>query len=89
MAGDGAGAHPPSVSIFSFPSSTLPTLLQSSVTSSLEFPEAEHEAERATAGFLDWPCTWPGTGFPSLELENGAHPGRALSWGGIGLLGGS
>lgn len=49
------------------------------MTSSLEFPEAQHEAERAKAGFLDWPCTWPGTGFPSLELENGAHPGRALA----------
>lgn len=51
MAGDGAGAHPPSVSIFSFRSATLPTLVQSSVTGSLEFPVAKREAERTKAGF--------------------------------------
>ncbi|XP_023619150.1 striated muscle-specific serine/threonine-protein kinase-like [Myotis lucifugus] len=40
--------------------STLPTLLQSSVTSSLEFPEAKHEAEKAKLG----PCQH---GAPSHE----------------------
>lgn len=60
----------------SLPKTTLPSLLQSSTTGSWEFlwPGLGQRGTRLTS--LGWPCTWPATGFPSLESEDGAHPGR-------------